>query len=76
MNRLIQSVDLEMALPEAQTLNFKLVLMSGTQGIQVASRTLAALADAHDEHMLIVRMADADRVDQCEMQQEVFRSPV
>ena len=36
-------------------------------------RTLAALADAHDEHMLLVRMADADKVDKCELQQELFR---
>ena len=34
---------------------------------------MAALADAHDEHMLLVRMADKDKVDKCELQQELFR---
>ena len=37
-------------------------------------RTLAALADAHDEHMVIVRMADTDQLDGVEMQQELGRS--
>ena len=36
-------------------------------------RTLAALADAHDEHMLLVRTADMDTVDNCELQEELFR---
>ena len=36
-------------------------------------RTLAALADAHDEHMVIVRMADTDQVDSVYFQQELCR---
>ena len=36
-------------------------------------RTLAALADAHDEHMVIVRMADTDQVDSVHCQQELCR---
>ena len=54
------------------------VLKQGTSKIvvvawELVSRTLAALADAHDEHMLVVRLADADKVDKCELQQELFR---
>ena len=37
-------------------------------------RTLAALADAHDEHMLIVRMADTGKIDGVDFQQELHRS--
>ena len=36
-------------------------------------RTLAALADAHDEHMLIVRLADTGKVDGVDFQQELHR---
>lgn len=36
-------------------------------------RTLAALADAHDEHMLIVRLADKEDVDGVMFQEELFR---
>ena len=37
-------------------------------------RTLAALADAHDEHMLLVRLADGDRLDAVDFQEELHRS--
>ncbi|CAE7906716.1 unnamed protein product [Symbiodinium necroappetens] len=36
--------------------------------------TLAALADAHDEHMLIVRLADKEDVDGVMFQEELFRT--
>ena len=37
-------------------------------------RTLAALADAHDEHMAIVRSADADKIECIEFQEVIQRS--
>lgn len=41
--------------------------------LQARLRTLAALADAHDEHMLIVRLADEENVDGVMLQEELFR---
>ncbi|OLP94103.1 hypothetical protein AK812_SmicGene23913 [Symbiodinium microadriaticum] len=48
-----------------------MVQKDGTKafGDRLVAPTLAALADAHDEHMVIVRMADTDQLDGVEMQQ-------
>ena len=37
-------------------------------------RTLSALADAHDEHMTIVRMADNDVIDSVDFHEMLHRS--
>ena len=47
--------------------------LTRTLNIMGLPRTLAALADAHDEHMLIVRLADTGKVDGVDFQQELHR---
>ena len=77
MAQLLHACDIEMALLGSKTRfrvqpNFKLA-KSLTDQLKLLARTLAALADAHDEHMLIVRLADADTLDSVHFRQELRR---
>ena len=71
MARLLNACDVEMALTMPQIICLH-QLCSQVFGLCM-TRTLAALADAHDEHMAIVRMADTDQVDSVHFQQELCR---
>ncbi|CAE7699208.1 unnamed protein product [Symbiodinium sp. CCMP2592] len=78
MAKLLCVVDIRMALSGAwiyETVS-KVLLVADCccLVLQACLRTLAALADAHDEHMLIVRLADEENVDGVMLQEELFRN--